>query len=591
MAVEHRMSPPLIHVVIEEAHSLHGFGRCVQRVNDLLDGVDGVTGMLLGRTMSGMDKAANVALHPATELAELRSEVAKLAASLAELRQRDAHLRIAMQASNVVAYEWNIVQDRVTRLRSSSEPGAALEDAGSFESVVARVLEEDRQVFRNDIAAALASDDGLYRTEVRYQRPDGEIRWVSESGRVLRDDQGRAERMVGVTFDITDRKHAEEALRQAEVQLREQAERKDEFLAMLAHELRNPLAPIRNAVQILRLIGTSESRADKAHDVIDRQVGQLVRLVDDLLDISRVSRGRITLQREIIDLRDVARHALDTSQPLLSARGHAVQLSLSREPVRVLGDAGRLAQVLANLLNNAAKYTDAGGRVEVAVTQEEEAVFTVRDNGRGLDALDQGRVFEMFYQAERDLERSEGGLGLGLALVKSLVELHGGTVRAQSPGRGLGSVFSVRLPLAGVPAVSRQGTGQAPVTTTVRALRVLVVDDLPDSAETMAQLLQLIGHDVLIAVDGAGAVELALRERPDLVLLDIDLPGVNGYEACRSMREAGLTGTVVAAVSGRGNPEDRRLSQVAGFDEHLVKPVDPALLQALVDRCATRAAG
>lgn len=570
---------------------MHGFGRCVQRVNDLLDGVDGVTGMLLGRTMSGMDKAANVALHPATELAELRSEVAKLAASLAELRQRDAHLRIAMQASNVVAYEWNIVQDRVTRLRSSSEPGAALEDAGSFESVVARVLEEDRQVFRNDIAAALASDDGLYRTEVRYQRPDGEIRWVSESGRVLRDDQGRAERMVGVTFDITDRKHAEEALRQAEVQLREQAERKDEFLAMLAHELRNPLAPIRNAVQILRLIGTSESRADKAHDVIDRQVGQLVRLVDDLLDISRVSRGRITLQREIIDLRDVARHALDTSQPLLSARGHAVQLSLSREPVRVLGDAGRLAQVLANLLNNAAKYTDAGGRVEVAVTQEEEAVFTVRDNGRGLDALDQGRVFEMFYQAERDLERSEGGLGLGLALVKSLVELHGGTVRAQSPGRGLGSVFSVRLPLAGVPAVSRQGTGQAPVTTTVRALRVLVVDDLPDSAETMAQLLQLIGHDVLIAVDGAGAVELALRERPDLVLLDIDLPGVNGYEACRSMREAGLTGTVVAAVSGRGNPEDRRLSQVAGFDEHLVKPVDPALLQALVDRCATRAAG
>ncbi|MGH6624097.1 MAG: hybrid sensor histidine kinase/response regulator [Burkholderiaceae bacterium] len=491
----------------------------------------------------------------------------------------------------MVAYQWDIVQDRVTRLRSSSEPGAALEDAGNFESVVARVLEEDQQTFRNDIAAALASDDGGYRTEVRYQRSDGEIRWVSESGRVLRDEQGRAERMVGVTFDITDRKYAEEALRQAEVQLREQAERKDEFLAMLAHELRNPLAPIRNAVQILRLIGTSESKADKAHDIIERQVGQLVRLVDDLLDVSRVSRGKVTLHRETIDLRDVARHALDTSQPLLGARGHAVQLSLPSEPVRVLGDAGRLAQALSNLLNNAAKYTDAGGRVEVAVTQEEEAVITVRDNGRGLDAVDQARVFDMFYQAERDLDRSEGGLGLGLALVKRLVELHGGTVRAQSPGRGLGSVFSVRLPLAGVPVVSQQGTGQTPVTPAVRALRVLVVDDLPDAAETMAELLQLMGHDVLTAMDGGGAVELALRERPDLVLLDIGLPGLNGFETCRSMREGGLTGTVVVAVSGYGNPEDRRLSQVAGFDEHLVKPVDPALLRALVDRCASRGAG
>jgi signal transduction histidine kinase/ActR/RegA family two-component response regulator len=540
--------------------------------------------------MPDMNEAANVALHPATELAELRSEVARLTALLAELRQRDAHLRIAMQGSNVVAYEWNIVQDRVTRLRSSSEPGAALEDAGNFESVVARVLEEDQQTFRNDIAAALASDDGGYRTEVRYQRPDGEIRWVSESGRVLRDEQGRSERMVGVTFDITDRKHAEEALRQAEGQLREQAERKDEFLAMLAHELRNPLAPIRNAVQILRLIGTSESKADKAHDIIERQVGQLVRLVDDLLDVSRVSRGKVTLHRETIDLRDVARHALDTSQPLLSARGHAVQLSLPSEPVRVLGDAGRLAQVLSNLLNNAAKYTDAGGRVEVAVTQEEEAVITVLDNGRGLDAADQARVFDMFYQAERDLDRSEGGLGLGLALVKRLVELHGGAVRAQSPGRGLGSAFSVRLPLAGVPVVSQQGTGQTPVTPAVRALRVLVVDDLPDAAETMAELLQLMGHDVLTAIDGGGAVELALRERPDLVLLDIGLPGLNGFEACRSMREGGLTGTVIVAVSGYGNPEDRGLSQVAGFDEHLVKPVDPALLRALVDRCASRGA-
>ena len=291
--------------------------------------------------MPDMNKAANVALHPATELAELRSEVARLTASLAELRQRDAHLRIAMQASNVVAYEWNIVQDRVTRLRSSSEPGAALEDAGDFESVVARVLEEDRQTFRKDIAAALASDDGGYRTEVRYQRPDGEIRWVSESGRVLRDEQGRSERMVGVTFDITDRKHAEEALRQAEVQLREQAERKDEFLATLAHELRNPLAPIRNAVadpaahRHEREQGRQGARHHRAAGRPDGPTGgRPARRVPD----HRAARSRCAGRPSTC----ATWHVMHWTRvnPCSSARGHAVQLSLPSEPVRVLGDAG-----------------------------------------------------------------------------------------------------------------------------------------------------------------------------------------------------------------------------------------------------------
>ena len=512
-----------------------------------------------------MDKAPNVVLHPAAELAELRAQVATLTALLAELRQRDAHLRMAMQASDVVAYQWDIVRDCVTRLRSSSEPGDALEVAGTFESVVAKVLPEDQQTFRADIAAALASADGLYRTELRYRRPDGEIRWVSETGRVLRDDHGRPARMVGITFDITDRKRAEAALQQAQAQLREQGQRKDEFLAMLAHELRNPLAPIRNAVQILRFLGASERTADRACDIIERQVGQLVRLVDDLLDVSRISRGKIALQRETIDLSDVARHALDTSQSLLSARGHAVQLSLPNAPVRVVGDAARLAQVFTNLLNNAAKYTDVGGRVELSVTRDAtEAVVAVRDNGRGLDAAAQQRAFEMFYQAERDLERSEGGLGLGLSLVKSLVELHGGTVRAQSAGRGHGSVFSVHLPLAVAPAASRQGAAGTTPSHAQRVLRVLVVDDLRDAAESMAALLQLQGHAVFVAHDGHSAVEVALRERPDLVLLDIGLPGQSGYQACRAMREGGLSGALVVAVSGYGHAEDRRLSQVAG---------------------------
>ncbi len=383
-----------------------------------------------------------------TEPDEMLRRLAEAHAHVAELRDRDAHLRIAMEASQVVAYQWDIRADRVTRLRSIHEPGEAMEDAGTFESVVARVFPEDQARFRSDIGAALVSADGLYRTEVRYRRADGEIRWVSETGRVVRGPDGQPARMMGITFDVTERKNAEEALRAAEAMLREQSERKDEFLAMLAHELRNPLAPIRNAVQILRMLGDVPQPAQKAHAIIDRQVSHLVRLVDDLLDVSRVSRGKISLHLATHDLRDVVGHALEVSRPLIDARRHEVAIEMPNEPVRVHGDFTRLAQVLSNLLNNAAKYTDAGGRVALRLEATSgEAVVTVGDTGRGLEAEALERVFDLFYQAERDLDRAEGGLGLGLSLVKSLAELHGGTVRAESAGRGHGSRFSVRLPL------------------------------------------------------------------------------------------------------------------------------------------------
>jgi signal transduction histidine kinase/ActR/RegA family two-component response regulator len=534
-----------------------------------------------------MDTAGNVALHPTGELAALRAEIVQLQAQLAEMRERDAHLRIAMQASKVVAYRWDIVRDRVTRLRGSSEPGDGLEDAGTFEDVVAKVWPDDQATFRADIAAALASLEGFYRTELRYRRPtDGAIRWLSETGRVLRDDAGQPVRMVGITFDITDRKQAEDALREAEAQLREQAERKDEFLAILAHELRNPLAPIRNAVHILRLVMPPDRSGDMARDIIERQVGQLVRLVDDLLDVSRVARGKITLQQATVDLRDVARHALDTSQSLLGARGHAVQLTLPSEAVPVRGDEARLTQVFTNLLNNAAKYTDAGGRVELVVAPDADAaVVAVRDNGRGLDAAELERVFDMFFQAERDRDLSQGGLGLGLSLVKRLVELHGGSVHAASAGRGQGCTFSVRLPLVRTEPAGA-ATADAAAQPQRHALRVLVVDDLHDAADSLAALLRLQGHEVHVAHDGHAAVATALRERPALVLLDIGLPGLNGYDACRAMREAGLTDALIVAVSGHGQPEDRRLSQVSGFDDHLVKPVELGQLQALVERRA-----
>jgi signal transduction histidine kinase/ActR/RegA family two-component response regulator len=503
-------------------------------------------------------------------------------ALLAELRDRDRHLRVAMDASQVVAYEWDITRDRVTRLRSSHEVGEALENAGTFESVVAKVWPEDQARFRADIAAALASHDGLYRTECRYRATDGSIRWVSESGRVLRDEAGRPVRLVGITFDITDRKHAENALREAEAMLREQNERKDEFLAMLAHELRNPLAPIRSAVGILRM-QPPESAAASARDVIDRQVGHLVRLVDDLLDVSRVSSGKITLQMSLVDFRDVVRHAIDVSRPFIDGRQHRLDVSLPAEPLRMRGDFTRLAQVLSNLLNNAAKYTEPGGLVTIgALERDGEVIATVRDSGRGIDPRHLRQVFDLFYQVERDLDRSEGGMGIGLSLVRSLVELHGGSVEAHSAGRQQGTTFTVRLPVtAAATAVDAERT-PAVESRPQRRLRALVVDDLRDAAETMAQLLRLDGHEVLTAFDGRTAVELALSTRPDLVLLDVGLPLLNGYEACRAMRAGGLTDTVIAALTGYGQPEDRRLSHAAGFDAHLVKPVDAIQVVELI---------
>jgi signal transduction histidine kinase len=383
------------------------------------------------------------------QLAELRSRLAEAHAELAEMRDRDAHLRMAMEASRVVAYQWDIRRDRVMRLRGTSVPGQALEDAGDFESVVARVWPGDQAAFRADIAAALASEDGIYRTEVRYRRADGVVRWISESGRVVRGPDGKPSSMTGFTLDITERKEAEEALRRADALLREQNTRKDEFLAMLAHELRNPLAPIRNAVQIMRLVPPGDAAATTAREMIERQLAHLVRLVDDLLEVSRVSRGKITLRRSRIDLRAVVRDSLEAASALLTARGHAVESRQPPEPVMLDGDATRLAQVVSNLLNNAAKYTDSGGRVaiDLAVVMG-EARLAIADTGRGLDAAEISRVFELFYQGARDMDRAEGGLGLGLSLVKALVELHGGRVTAESPGRGRGSTFTVWLPLA-----------------------------------------------------------------------------------------------------------------------------------------------
>ncbi|TKC98309.1 CheR family methyltransferase [Polyangium fumosum] len=394
-----------------------------------------------------------------------------------------------------------------------------------------------------------------------------------------RNQGGEADGVVVTFTDVTARKRAEEALREAD-------RRKDEFLATLAHELRNPLAPILNAVEILKRLGPQEPPLQTAREMIERQVAHMVRLVDDLLDVSRITLGKVQLQTQAIDVAEVVRQALDTSGPILAARHHDLQVILPLSTVRVDGDLTRLGQVVGNLLNNAAKYTDEGGTIRLVVERDpgdpKWLFIRVRDTGRGIDPAALPHLFDLFYQVDRNLDRSEGGLGIGLSLVRTLVHMHGGSVRAYSEGRGTGSEFVVRLlTLPDEPKVDVV-EGVILPEHAMSGARVLVVDDNVDAAESMAMLLEFDGHEVLKAHDGVAAVEIALREQPEVVLLDIGLPGQNGYEACRVMREQGLTGTLIVAMTGYGQDEDRRLSQVAGFDAHEVKPLNLEAIRRLV---------
>lgn len=382
--------------------------------------------------------------------------------------------------------------------------------------------------------------------------------------------------------EITERKEAEEKLIQAN-------RRKDEFLAMLAHELRNPLSPILCAIQLLRQIGPAEPRLEQARDVIERQAQHLTQLVDDLLDASRITLGKIRLRKEKLELMSVIGRALETSRPLIESRNHSLSFSLPQEPLRLEGDMTRLAQVVSNLLNNAAKYTGRGGHIWLTAEREgAEIVLRVRDNGPGIPATLLPHIFDLFTQAERSLARSEGGLGVGLALVRSLVEMHGGHVEAFSAGPGQGSEFIVRLPMLPMLAEAARETslaksvaaGSAPKT----LRRILVVDDNVDSAECMALLLRQSGHEVQLAHDGLTAIEAAQTFHPQVVLLDIGLPELDGYEVARRLREHPEMGkAILIAITGYGRAEDHRLSKQAGFDHHLVKPVDPDAVEALVD--------
>jgi len=366
-------------------------------------------------------------------------------------------------------------------------------------------------------------------------------------------------------------------------QLHDADRRKGEFLAMLGHELRNPLSPILHALHLLRLPRAATKEQDYAKEVIERQVRHLARLVDDLLDVSRINTGKVELRPSNFDLREAAARAIETSRTQIEARNHSLAVELSEEPLPLHADATRLEQVLSNLLNNAAKYTEPGGRIEFQVYREgDEAVVSVRDNGIGMAPEVLARVFDLFAQAEQSLARSQGGLGIGLTLARRLVEMHGGSVQARSEGLGLGSDFAVRLPLA-TSEPPRPLANRPHSTVHERPSRVLVVDDNVDGARLLAQILDASGHRTNLAHDGMQALAIARDVRPDVILLDIGLPGMDGYEVARRLRETeGLERVLLIALTGYGQERDRVRSAEAGFDHHLVKPVDATSIRELI---------
>jgi PAS domain S-box-containing protein len=425
----------------------------------------------------------------------------------------------------------------------------------------------------------VAGEINEFAAEGRYVRPDGTPVWVHVSIAALHGDDGKAEGFIAIVEDITVRRRADEALRLADRQ-------KDEFLALLSHELRNPLAPIRTAVELLRMRGGHDEGSERLHGVIDRQVKHLVRLVDDLLDVSRVLRDKVELKLEVVAIGSVLAAAEETVRPLVDQRRQRLTIAVPDMPLYVTGDDVRLSQVFGNLLNNASKYTERSGSIHVtAVREGDDVVVNVRDTGAGIPADVMPRIFEPFVQADRSLQRAQGGLGIGLTLVKKLVEMHGGTVAVASDGAGCGSDFSVRMPaIELLPAAVV--SDEPPVDLAAAGpMRILVVDDNVDAAESLEMLLTSAGHDVAISRDGIDAVRRGRAWRPNLVLLDIGLPGMSGYEVAAALRRDAGEIPLLIALTGYGRDADRERALASGFDDHLVKPVDAAVLSAALQRC------
>ena len=430
---------------------------------------------------------------------------------------------------------------------------------------------------------SLASGE-VYEVQYRLRHHSGEYRWTLGRALPVLNDAGEIIRWMGTCTDIHDQKVAEELLR-------EESQRKDEFLAMLAHELRNPLAPISTAAQMLKMVGIDEKRIRHASDVIARQVKHMTNLVDDLLDVSRITRGLVELETENLDLKLVLNGAIEQARPLIEARHHELHIHLCSKPVFVRGDKTRLVQVIANLLNNAAKYTSQSGEIELCLEADDGwANVQVTDNGSGIAPTLLPHIFDLFTQAERTPDRAQGGLGLGLSLVKNITALHGGHVAARSEGLGKGSAFTVRFPLVTNEAEQRptaplvEGAG-----TTTDSLNLMIVDDNLDAAQSLGALLEAFGHHVTVMEDAGSALKAAKEASAAVFILDIGLPGMDGYELVRQLRaDPATAGAVMIALTGYGQAHDRILTKVAGFDHHFVKPIDTAQLAQVLEQVSRK---
>jgi two-component system CheB/CheR fusion protein len=532
--------------------------------------------VVCGIVLVGSTRISHERDRARASLVKLEREIAERKRFEEALRESEKALRLARHAAQIGTWNWNIatgVHDWSVRyktllgLRGNSPTG--------YEVFLRALHPDDRE--RIDRAVKDAIDHHTpYQVEMRVALPDGAVRWIASRGEAYYDDAGRPHQMAGIALDITAQKEAEVALRRSEEALREADRRKDEFLGVLAHELRNPLAPIRNSIHLLLRGDPASDQAARARAVIARQVEHLTRLVDDLLDVKRITTGKLRLHRTSMDLVQQVRETVEDLRPLFTSRGRSLVLNAPDEPMWMDGDRTRVAQLVSNLLHNAAKFTDSGGHVSVSVERGDgEARVRVRDDGVGVAPEMLDRMFEPFVQSDKTLHRTQAGLGLGLSLVRGIAELHGGAVRARSDGLGKGTEVVVTLPSSPPPSAP-VASDVAPRPRHGAPRRVLVIEDNADAAESLRDVLEVLGgHQVYLAAEGETGIAAARQHRPDVILCDIGLPVMDGYEVARQLRADGIApGARLVALSGYTSAGDVARALGAGFDDHVGKPPD-----------------
>jgi PAS domain S-box-containing protein len=550
-------------------------GVVVEAFNSMLEEVG-----TRSRALEDSNRALENSNRALTEEVEVR-KTTQSALSLATTR-----LESTMAAAEIGTWLWDISKNEFSADRNLTALYGL--DEGTLDGAPHMHY---AHIHPEDLAAVRKAERGALRTgtfaaiEFRVRLANGSDKWMAQRGKVQLDKEGKAVLISGLVIDITAQKEAEKALRLAD-------QRKDEFLATLAHELRNPLAPVRHAVKVLESKSLEQTKAQWARDVISRQVHRMALLLDDLLDVSRITQGRLALKIETISLESLIEAAVETARPLIDAKKHQLTIDLPREPVMLTVDPLRLSQSLSNLLTNGAKYMDEGGQIILrAALSEEEFTLSVKDTGIGLEPEALSGLFAMFSQVNSAIARSEGGLGIGLALVKGLIELHGGTIDARSGGPGLGSEFTIHLPRTAVaPSASKTEIEQTPRPSPNEARhRVLVVDDNSDAADSLGMLLEMNGYSVSVGHSGEEAMQIARRTRPNAMILDIGMPDMTGYEVARRIRAERWGGDIyLIAATGWGQQEDKARAIASGFDHHLTKPVDPDEVQKLLQSFFSR---